>query len=43
MFKDISHFNNIDDYLPILTAILIVLFVSIILSHANIITSKFFN
>lgn len=42
MFKDISHFNNIDDYLPILTAILIVLFVSIILSHANIITSKFF-
>ena len=42
MFKDISQFNNIEDYLPILAAILIVLIISIILSHANIITSKFF-
>ena len=42
MFKDISHFNNIEDYLPIIVAILIVLIISIILSHANIITSKFF-
>ena len=42
MFKDISQFNNIEDYLPILVSILIVLIISIILSHANIITSKFF-
>jgi len=42
MFKDISHFNNIEDYLPILASILIVLIISIILSHVNIITSKFF-
>jgi hypothetical protein len=42
MFKDISQFNNIKDYLSILAAILIVLIISIILSHANIITSKFF-
>lgn len=41
MFKDISQFNNIDDYLPILTAILIVDIIIIILSYSNIISSKF--
>jgi hypothetical protein len=36
MLKDISHFNNINDYLPILTAILIVDFIVIVLSYSNI-------
>jgi hypothetical protein len=35
MFKDISRFNNINDYLPILTAILIVDFIGIVLSYSN--------
>lgn len=35
MFKDISHFNNINDYLPIITAILIVDFIGIVLSYSN--------
>ena len=39
MFKDISRFNNTNDYLPILTAILIVDIIGIILSYANIIPS----
>jgi hypothetical protein len=42
MFKDISQFNNIEDYLPILAAILIVVMIGIIFSYANIITSKLF-
>ena len=41
MFKDISHFNNTNDYLPILTAILLVDIIGIILSNADIIKSKF--
>ena len=41
MFKDISNFNNIEDYLPILTAILIVDIIGIILSKTNIITSHY--
>ena len=41
MFKDISRFNNTNDYLPILTAILIVDIIGIILSNADIIKSKF--
>jgi len=39
MFKDISRFNNTNDYLPILTAVLIVDIIGIILSYANIIPS----
>ena len=35
MFKDISHFNNINDYLPIITAIIIVDFIGIVLSYSN--------
>ena len=35
MFKDISLFNNINDYLPIITAILIVDFIGIVLSYSN--------
>ena len=41
MFKDISRFNNIDDYLPILTAILIVDMIVMILSISNIISSNY--
>ena len=41
MFKDISHFNNIEDYLPILVAILIVEIIVIILSKSNIISSHY--
>jgi hypothetical protein len=41
MFKDISQFDNIDDYLPIITAILIVEIITIILSFTNITESKF--
>jgi hypothetical protein len=41
MFKDISRFNNIDDYLPIITAILIVDMIVMILSIANVISSKY--
>jgi hypothetical protein len=41
MFKDISRFNNIDDYLPILTAILIVDMIVMILSISNIIQSNY--
>jgi len=41
MFKDISQFNNIDDYLPILTAILIVDMIVMILSISNIIQSNY--
>ena len=40
MFKDISHFNSTKDYLPIITAILIVDIIGIVLSFANIIPSK---
>ena len=36
MFKDISHFNNISDYLPIIAAILIVDIIGIILSYSNL-------
>lgn len=35
MFKDISHFNNINDYLPIITAIIIVDIIGIVLSYSN--------
>ena len=41
MFKDISDFDNIDDYLPIITAILIVDIAGIVLLYSNIIESKF--
>lgn len=41
MFKDISHFNNTNDYLPIITAILIVDIIGIILSYAHIIPSNY--
>jgi hypothetical protein len=40
MFKDISQFDNIDDYLPIITAILIVEIITIILSFTHITESK---
>jgi hypothetical protein len=40
MFKDISQFNDTTDYLPILSAILIVDIIGIILSFAKIIPSK---
>ena len=36
IFKDISHFNNIHDYLPIITAIVIVDIIGIILSYSNL-------
>jgi hypothetical protein len=36
MFKDISQFDNIEDYLPIITAILIVEIITIIISFTNI-------
>ena len=36
MFKDISRFNNISDYLPIIAAILIVDIIGIILSYSNL-------
>ena len=35
MFKDISRFNNINDYLPILNAILVVEIVVIMLTYSN--------
>ena len=35
MFKDISYFNNINDYLPIITAIIIVDIIGIVLSYSN--------
>ena len=35
MFKDISRFNNINDYLPIIKAILIVDIIGIVLSYSN--------
>ena len=41
MFKDISQFDKIDDYLPIITAILIVDVITIILSFTHITESKF--
>jgi len=41
MFKDISQFNNTEDYLPIITAILIVDFIIITLTFTNIISSAF--
>jgi hypothetical protein len=41
MFKDISRFDNIDDYLPIITAILIVDMIVMILSITNVISSKY--
>jgi hypothetical protein len=40
MFKDISQFDNIDDYLPIITAILIVEIITIVLSFTHITESK---
>jgi hypothetical protein len=36
MFKDITQFDNTDDYLPIIAAILIVEIITIILSFTNI-------
>ena len=36
IFKDISRFNNISDYLPIIAAILIVDIIGIILSYSNL-------
>jgi hypothetical protein len=41
MFSDISQFNNTRDYLPIITAILIVEIITIILSFTNITQSSF--
>ena len=41
MFTDISDFNNIADYLPIIAAILIVDIIGIVLLYSNIIESKF--
>ena len=41
MFKDISQFDNIDDYLPIITAIFIVEVITVILSFTHITESKF--
>jgi hypothetical protein len=41
MFKDISQFDNIDDYLPIIVAILIVEVITIVLSFTNITQSSF--
>jgi hypothetical protein len=41
MFKDISQFNDITDYLPIITAILIVEIITIILSFTHITQSGF--
>lgn len=41
MFKDISQFDNIEDYLPIITAILIVEVITIILSFTHITESNF--
>jgi hypothetical protein len=41
MFKDISQFNNTRDYLPIITAILIVEIITIILSFTHITQSGF--
>jgi hypothetical protein len=41
MFKDISQFNDTTDYLPIITAILIVEIITIILSFTNITQSGF--
>jgi len=35
MFRDISRFNNINDYLPIITAILIVEIIGIMLTYSN--------
>ena len=35
MFRDISRFNNINDYLPIITAILIVEIIGIMLTFSN--------
>jgi hypothetical protein len=40
-FSDISSFEKTEDYLPILTAIIIVDVIGIILSYANIISSDF--
>jgi hypothetical protein len=40
-FKDISYFDKKEDYLPILTAIVIVDAIGIVLSYANIIQSNF--
>jgi|UniRef100_A0A6C0CDD7 hypothetical protein len=41
MFKDISQFDNTDDYLPIIVAILIVEVITIVLSFTNITQSSF--
>jgi hypothetical protein len=41
MFKDISQFNDTTDYLPIITAILIVEIITIILSFTHITQSGF--
>ena len=40
MFRDISQFDNTEDYLPIITAILIVDIIGIVLTFANIIPSS---
>jgi hypothetical protein len=41
MFKDISQFDNTDDYLPIIAAILIVEVITIVLSFTDITQSAF--
>lgn len=41
MFQDISQFDNTEDYLPIITAILIVEIITIILSFTHITQSNF--
>jgi hypothetical protein len=41
MFKDISQFDNTDDYLPIIAAILIVEVITIVLSFTDITQSEF--
>jgi hypothetical protein len=41
MFKDISQFDNIEDYLPIIVAILIVEVITIVLSFTDITQSAF--
>lgn len=40
MFKDISHFNNTNDYLPLFTSVLITDLFVILLSNMNIINSS---
>ena len=41
IFKDISNFSNVNDYLPILIGVLIVDMIGIILSFTGIIKSEY--